>query len=140
MEKVVFCPDRESVKEAEALASESGLMVQVGDSEATKNLSFDRTQIQVLKIPVNQQLIVSKTFFRLGQMLRVEYIDEFDSVENVKLRIVGDSGSNYEIDGEVFYEGAAIVFRTRPPSIGKHIGEIFDNKGVIADFTFEVRG
>jgi len=139
MERVIYVPSEEDLTEANNLALNTGLPIQVGDSELTSDLSFNRDETQILEIPTVQELIVSRNFFRLGQILRVEYVDEYDSVANVKMRLTHESGVSEEFKGDGYFEDSSVVFKVRPKSIGKYAGDIFDNDGVIGTFSCEVR-
>lgn len=139
MERVIYVASDEDLTEANDLASNTGLPIQVGDSELTSDLAFDRKTTQILNIPTVQDLIVSRNFFRLGQILRVEYVDEFDSVENVRMRLTHYSGVAEEFKSDGYPDGSSAVFKVRPKNIGKYAGEIFDDDGVIGTFSCEVR-
>jgi len=139
MERVIYSPSEDELEEAQSIAESNGLLIQVGDSEATKNMDFDRSKVQIISIPSVQELRLSNTFFKLGQLLRVEYIDEFDSVNGLEMRLRHETGLVEDSNGKVSPCGSIIVFPIRPANSGKYAGEIFDNDGVIATFTCEVR-
>jgi len=139
MERVIYCPSDEHRAEAEKLSSDWHLPMQIGDSEATRNLAFDRDVVQVVEIPTLQNLYVSHTIFRAGKNLRVEYLDEFDDVSGVLLKLTFSNGSTKVIKPETVYDGTNAVFGYRPQIVGKLKGEIIDAEGVLAEFDCEVR-
>lgn len=53
MDRVVYCNSEESLEEAEKLANEWMLPIQIGDSARTENLEFDRTKVGIITIPIN---------------------------------------------------------------------------------------
>ncbi len=53
MDRIVFCQSEEFINDAVKIAEEWRLPIQVGDSDRTKNLDFDRTQISVIQIPIH---------------------------------------------------------------------------------------
>jgi len=53
MDRVVFCQSEKFIDEAVTLAKEWSLPIQIGDSDRTKDLDFDRTKVKVIQIPIN---------------------------------------------------------------------------------------
>ena len=139
MERLVFCPVDGDLEKAEALGEEYRLPVLVGDNESTKNLDFDRNEIQVVFIPTIQKIIVRPTICSVGQTVKIEYIDEFDPLDDVLFKIVAPSGHT-EVR-KTFLTGLkeCIALKFRTLEVGKYFGEIFDDEGVIATFQFQVR-
>lgn len=139
MERIVYCPSADQQEEAEAIAVEWNLPIQIGESGATSNLEFDRSVVQVVNIPTIQHLFVSHKIFKAGKTLRVEYIDEFDDVSNVVLRITLGNGSSEVIKPDSVYDGCNAVFTYRAHAVGKLIGKILDEEGVLAEFECDVK-
>lgn len=125
--------------EATVLAQTSGLSIVVGDNASTEDLSFDRELVQILEIPTIQNLKVMPRFSKLGQLIRIEYIDEFDPVDKTAISIKHSSGVEVRLNPDVSRNGSVATFKVRPSSAGTYTGEIFDDEGVIGTFDFEVR-
>jgi hypothetical protein len=86
MDRIVYCQSEEQLKEAEELATEWSLPIQIGDSEKTKSIEFDRSKPCVVVVPVNNGFMmhipdeVNHAF-----PIVFDYLNDFETVENCKL-------------------------------------------------------
>ena len=51
MRRVIYCPDESALDEAVVISKNNFMQIQIGESEAVKNLIFDRNKISVIEIP-----------------------------------------------------------------------------------------
>ena len=133
------------MEKAEELAEPWGIPIQIGDSEKTSVLEFDRSLTQILQIPPRQYLHLSSANLRVNNALLVLYKDEFKGTEGCWAEI--HLMTNVPHTGNVFEKilptptanGYTKNFRIRPRYIGDYELRIVDRDGVIATDNFIVR-
>jgi hypothetical protein len=77
MDRVVFCPSMESIEEAELIAKEWSLPIQVGDSERTKGMEFDRNKVSVILIPIYSGFLPFPPVIKPMTSISFNYYDDF---------------------------------------------------------------
>lgn len=77
MDRVVFCPSEDKIDEAIELAKEWVLPIQIGDSDRTKELSFDREKVTVIVIPINNYFMPFPALIKPYQPMTVDYYNDF---------------------------------------------------------------
>lgn len=80
MYRVVFCPEDKTVDDAFALAKEWGLPIQHGDSERSLGMNFDRSQIQVLSIPIDRGFDSDHFEFSVIKPVSIKYSNDWDDI------------------------------------------------------------
>jgi hypothetical protein len=60
MRRIIFCPNESNIAEAQILAKDNNLPVNIGLFDGIKNLDFDRTKSQVLEVPENNYIFYNK--------------------------------------------------------------------------------
>ncbi len=145
MDRICYCPSEEEIKQAEELAEPWGIPIQIGDSEKTSVLEFDRSLTQILQVPTRQYLHLSSANLRVNTALLVNYKDEFNGTKGcwVEIHLM----TNVPHKGNVFEKIQATPtaneytrnFRIRPRYIGDYELRIVDKDGVIATDNFTVR-
>lgn len=145
MDRICYCPSEEEIEKAEELAEPWGIPIQVGDSEKTSVLEFDRSLTQILQVPTRQYLHLSSANLRVNNALLVIYKDEFKGTGNCWAEI--QLTSNVPHKGKIIekYQPTPTAnaytknFRIRPRYIGDYELRIVDNDGLIATDNFTVR-
>jgi hypothetical protein len=131
MERICYCPSEDHLEEAEQLAAPWGVHVQMGESDLTKPFEFDREKAQMLVIPTEQHFKVSSAYLKPYETLACNYLDEFTTVENVRLAYDGPQGTTHmeaQLGGDPHYKG----WRIRFPCSGRYHVRVFDDDGEIA--------
>lgn len=82
MYRVVYCPNEKPVEDAYLLASEWGLSIQHGDSPRTESLDFDRSNIQVLSIPIDRGFEFDEIEFQINRPIGIKYSNDWDNVKD----------------------------------------------------------
>jgi hypothetical protein len=77
MDRVVFCPSMESIEEAELIAKEWSLPIQVGDSERTSGMEFDRNKVGVILIPIYSGFLPFPPVIKPMTSISFNYCDDF---------------------------------------------------------------
>ena len=133
MERRVYCPSQVDLAQAELLAKSCKLPILIGDSESTQNLSFDRSQVQIIQIPIFNYFIFNDFNIKLGFHQNFIYVNEFfELINNVSLFINDD-----EIK-PAYQEKHKIKFSYCCNNYGNHFGKIFLNKELVEEFEFNV--
>ena len=145
MDRICYCASEEELEEAEELSAPWGIPIQIGDSEKTKVLEFDRSQTQILQIPTRQYLHLSTSNLRVNGTVLVTYKDEFKGAMNcwAEIHLITNVPHKGNIIDKIMPAPSANKyqrsFRIRPKYIGEYEIQIVDNKGVIATDNFLVR-
>jgi len=137
MERLCYSPTEEKLAEAEVLAEQWGIAVQIGDSQRTAGLDFDRDLVQVLQIPTEQHLILTERKVRVNQSVALQYVDEFSNVEGIRLEYTV-AGVTQEVMPLWRKLPHLREYRIRFPTAGKCDIRIFDKDGTIATDVVEV--
>jgi hypothetical protein len=77
MDRVVFCPSMENIEEAELIAKEWSLPIQVGDSERTTGMEFDRDKVSVILIPIYSGFLPFPPVIKPNRSMSFNYYDDF---------------------------------------------------------------
>lgn len=93
MYRVVYCPDAAHMEAAEALAKEWGLPIQTGDSERTKGMAFDRTEVRVLMVPTDRGFIEVPQEFPAGALIKLTYLNDYTDCGTLTA-VVASAGSS----------------------------------------------
>lgn len=88
MDRVIYCPNKEVIGEAEKLSRLHLVPILLGDNERTSDLSFDRSKPCVLSIPVNHYLYFSLEDLVQGETFSMKYVNEFINVRDASFEIL----------------------------------------------------
>lgn len=77
MDRVIFCPDESMIKEAQRLSRLHLAPIQIGESERTKHLEFDRTEPVPLMIPTHHFVSFFPANPTVGRPYSVQYFNDF---------------------------------------------------------------
>jgi hypothetical protein len=138
MERIVYCPDESKLEDAQHLAREWNVSVQLGESLKTEALDFDRSAVQLVNIPTEQQFTVRPIKPAQNRRIRVEYLDEFHPIKDVWLRCDHESGFTEHHNQTVMSTKHAALFSLRLSLPGKYDFSVYDADGVIATEKVEV--
>lgn len=132
MKRVIYCPTSKEVEEANELSLLTRLQIQIGDSEKTKNLSFDREKIQVVEIPEINELfslpVINQYFHQT-----ILYINEFLVLKNnIQLKI------DKQLIDPVFQEKHRVKYSYFCEDHGVKYGTIYVDNKLIREFDFVV--
>ncbi len=132
MERVIYCPSIDLMEEATSLCKETLLPLQIGDSNHTKDLIFDRDKIQVVEVPGVED------FFSFGQVKQyfhqcIIYVNEFFVLKNKIILKIND-----EIIKASFEEKHRVKYSYLCTKIGLNVGKLYYENKVIKEFDFVV--
>ena len=139
MQRVIYCPSEENLEEAQILAKTGNIPIQIGDSQKTQDLEFDRNSVSILLIPA----IFSLTFnnkVKLGVATRISLYDEWNSYtgKDVSMVVRSDVFDTRHTERPLYTEINSAVFVVRFKEIGSNTFTIFNNNLVIASETISV--
>jgi hypothetical protein len=139
LQRVIYCPSEENLEEAQILAKTGNIPIQIGDSQKTQDLEFDRNSVSILLIPA----IFSLTFnnkVKLGVATRISLYDEWNSYtgKDVSMVVRSDVFDTRHTERPVYTEINSAVFVARFKEIGSNTFTIFNNNLVIASETITV--
>jgi len=95
MDRVVFCPSMDDINEAEKIAKEWSLPIQIGDSDRTTEMEFDKTKVGVVLIPVYRGFDEFPPVIKPSKSISFNYYDDFvdcsklDFILSMKNSLVG---------------------------------------------------
>ena len=132
MDRVVYCPSIKKIEEATKISQETQLPIQIGDSEKTKDLIFDKKVVQVLEIPQINELF---SFGEVQQFFHqcVIYVDEFLVLKNNTKLII-----NQELVKPNFEEKHRVKYSYYCVNPGVNSATIYHKDKVIKEFDFVV--
>jgi hypothetical protein len=139
LQRVIYCPSEENLEEAQILAKTGNIPIQIGDSQKTQDLEFDRNSVSILLIPA----IFSLTFnnkVKLGVATRISLYDEWNSYtgKDVSMVVRSDVFDTRHTERPLYTEINSAVFVVRFKEIGSNTFTIFNNNLVIASETISV--
>jgi hypothetical protein len=139
LQRVIYCPSEENLEEAQILAKTGNIPIQIGDSQKTQDLEFDRNSVSILLIPA----IFSLTFnnkIKLGVATRISLYDEWNSYtgKDVSMVVRSDVFDTRHTERPLYTEINSAVFVVRFKEIGSNTFTIFNNNLVIASETISV--
>jgi hypothetical protein len=88
MDRIVYCPSEAQIDDAIKIAEEWALPIQIGDSQKTESLDFDRGKASVVMVPINNGFMMhipEKVNF--GYSMAFDYLNDFADVSNYKLKV-----------------------------------------------------
>jgi hypothetical protein len=137
MERICYSPSEDELSDAETLAEGWGVSIQVGESQRTAALDFDRDLVQILQIPTEQYLDVDPKKVRINQCVSLKYVDEFTNVKGVR---VEHTLAGMTEEAMPLWKTLAHVreYRIRLAAAGKCEIRVFDEDGTIATDVVEV--
>jgi len=103
MYRVVYCPNPSMMDEATKVAVEWSLPVQTGDSERTRQMSFDRSSVRVLMIPTDRGFDNVPERISPKQLVKITYLNDFMDCKKlkVKLQLKDDESRSWDVNSEV---------------------------------------
>jgi hypothetical protein len=60
MRRIIFCPSKADISEAQVYARDNNLPINIGIFEGIKDLDFDQTKVQVLEVPENNYILYNE--------------------------------------------------------------------------------
>lgn len=139
MQRVVYCPSEENLEEAQILAKSGNIPIQIGDSQKTQDLEFDRNSVSILLIPAIFNLTFNNKV-KLGVATRISLYDEWNSYtgKDVSMLVRSDVFDTRHTEHPLYTEINSAVFVVRFKEIGSNTFTIFNNNLVIASKTINV--
>jgi len=133
MERVVYCPSEAFLDESSLLSKKTNLPIVIGDSSHTLDLIFDRSNVQVLKIPQHHVLDYTVEPVKVGFHQCIYYINEFHKLRGSIQLFIND-----EKIESVYEETHKAKYLYCCSMIGEQVCEIHVNGKKIEDFSFYV--
>lgn len=133
MQRVVYCPNRDLLEEAELLARQTQLQIILGVSKNMESLSFDRDKVQTLKIPEKFEFFIYKEEIKIGLTQCAILIDEYNIIRNNV--VLKDNGIEIK---PLFQEQHIIKYSFEPVTIGNHTLTVHFGDKIVANGTYSV--
>lgn len=132
MRRVIYCPTEEFLSEANDLAKNSKLPINVGEFEELVNLDFDRDIVQVLEVPEKKQTSYLKEV-KNGFHQKINYLNDF---------VVFDKNFYILINDKKYFpiiiEKHKLKFVIEETENGIKSAKIIRNKETIEEFEYNV--
>jgi hypothetical protein len=132
MRRVVYCPVGSPLSEANDLAKNSQLPINVGEFEELINLDFDREIVQVLEVPEIKQTSYLKEVEN-GFHQKINYLNDF-VVFNKDFYILINNKKYFPI----IIEKHKLKFIIEETEIGIKSAKILKNNETIEEFEYNV--
>lgn len=140
MKRVIYCPDESILGEAVELSKKYRVPIQIGDSERTINLEFDRTKTTPLIIPEFNRIIVSPKFPRKGSLVNIDVLNDFIGMaEDTNILVSTSDGS---VSAPYFpsqFSAHSARFKVRFKEDGLYRLSVINKKTVISEISLEVK-
>jgi hypothetical protein len=96
MERIVFCPNDsiEMLNQANIIAQEWMLPIQVGHSKNTQHLPIDTTQPSVITIPINHYVEYTDGV-STGEIFSYTYVDDFNDASEIEVSLMELTDDNF---------------------------------------------
>lgn len=140
MYRVVFCPNNSLLEEAETLAKEWDMPIQIGDSGRTESLDFDRSVVSTIAIPVEHHFEFNIEYdeVTVGGNYRINYVNDFVECKEVKL-FVHKGENSWELT-TFLRDDHALVTSVIPNSPGVYTLKAYQGDRLLASDEFGVDG
>jgi hypothetical protein len=132
MRRVIYCPAEDLLSEANDLAKNCQLPINVGEFEELSNLDFDRGFVQVLEVPEIKQTSYLKEVEN-GFHQKINYLNDF-VVFNKDFYILINDKKYFPI----IIEKHKLKFVIEETQIGIKSAKIIGNKEKIEEFEYNV--
>lgn len=133
MDRAIFCPKIEMLEEAEKLASTMLLPIIVGDNFHTSRISFDRSAVSAITIPMEKYVEILRESLPLGMHQRIVCRDEFTEIKNrISASVNGESVS------PMIREVHTVKWIYETKQSGEHLIELFLDGEKTCEETFYV--
>lgn len=132
MRRVIYCPAEKLLSEANDLAKNSQLPINVGEFEELVNLDFDRNIVQVLEVPEIKQTSYLKEV-KNGFHQKINYLNDF-VIFNKDFYILINNKKYFPI----IIEKHKLKFVIEETQIGVKSAKIIGNKETIEEFEYNV--
>lgn len=131
MYRVVYCPNAERMTSAEELAREWGLPIQTGDSERTKEMAFDRTEVRVLMVPTDRGFIEVPHEFPAGALIKLTYLNDYTDCGTLAAVVVPVGSSTQHNVRTMMLDAHRIMLPIIVSSPGQYELRIMDGDAVL---------
>jgi hypothetical protein len=92
MDRVVYFASNQMLEEAITHATKWGIAIQIGDSERTKHLEFDRSIISVISVPCLKGFAIDLPFvIDYGHSIAFEYHNDFTDIKKFNLTVTRET-------------------------------------------------
>ena len=139
MQRVVYCPTEDNLEEAQIIAKSGSMPIQIGDSQKTQNLEFDRTSVSILLIP-SIFTLTFKNKVKVGIATRISLYDEWNSYTgtDISMAVKSDVFGTTHTEQPLYTEINSVVFIARFKEIGSNTFTILNNSLIVASETISV--
>jgi hypothetical protein len=132
MRRIIFCPNESLLPEAEILAKENNLLINIGLFEEIENLSFNQSKTQILEVPENNNLSYFQTCANHFHT-NIWYENDFITLKNqIVLNI-----DNVEFQ-PVLAEKHKVHFLILEKTTGNKKCSIISNNKILESFNYDV--
>jgi len=124
MDRIVYCPSEKEIDEAMKIAEQWALPIQIGDSEKTKSLEFDRTKSGVVMVPISNGFMINiDEEVNHAFPIPFDYFNDFEDVTYFKLKVTKD-GSEC-VSSSFLRDKHSIIGSFIPEMSGEFLIEVF---------------
>lgn len=124
MDRIVYCPSRAEIDEAMKIAEEWALPIQIGDSEKTKSLDFDRTKSGVVMVPISNGFMINiDEEVNHSFPIPFDYLNDFEDVTDFILKVTKDG--NECTSSSFLRDKHSIIGSFIPEESGDFLIEVF---------------
>jgi hypothetical protein len=132
MRRIIFCPNEDFVDEATELSKRTLLQIQIGESQTTENINFNREIVSVVSIPSKNQVVYKSSVENSFHQI-VNYHNDFILFDD-SVHIKSMNNSIYPIVLEKHYARFAYVCNSH----GRNSFDIVFNDRVMESLVFDV--
>ena len=130
MDRIVYCQSEEQLKEAEELATEWSLPIQIGDSEKTKSIEFDRSKPCVVVVPVNNGFMMHiPDEINYSFPVVFDYLNDFETVENCTLVVT--NGDERCVSSSFLRDKHSLIGSFTPEESGDFLIEVLKGEKLV---------
>ena len=128
------------LSEAESLAKEWDMPIQIGDSGRTIDLDFDRSVVSSIAIPVEHHFEFNLDYddLTVNSNYRINYVNDYENCKDVKLFVYKDDKS-WELP-TFLRDDHSLVTAVTPSTEGVYTLKAYRGDTLLASDQFEVTG
>jgi hypothetical protein len=94
MDRVIYCPTEDQLTEAEALAKEWLLPIQIGDSPRTEKIDFNRKEVIVVTVPVDVGFVPAYFSVEMFVPFTIMYLNDFMDCSSLSFQVFSKDNSS----------------------------------------------
>jgi len=137
MDRVIYCPTEDQLTEAEALAKEWLLPIQIGDSPRTEKIDFNRKEVIVVTVPVDVGFVPAYFSVEMSVPFTIVYLNDFIDCSSLSFQVF--SKDNSTVVKSVRHDKHRIGIPLSIEVSGDFVLKCFDGDNVLDEMTISVK-